>query len=336
MKRGCMNEKKLLSIISLALCPVLLMSAVNDTMVYSTIMKEDIPALERLSEGSKTITIYGHKSNDVAATLTLNYELFKMDKTTKLYTDYLPVYSLVYEVIIYLNSSVNYKGGVFDMFDGCHPAYLDEIRLSIDFDGVSNARKASQFPDDNVSNLTSLYTIPFTNPELYPNGLDTNDFNDIELLDSGSGFKTSYGIKSLSYGLPVSDLNHGHYDNVLDEILYLMDLGDDRIWAKLFTSTDTKNNDSTINFTTSLEYGYDFYLTEAGNIEAKKANYFSGPASIDDDPFNFHFFGATNVELESNTKPSNVDMTVSLTSTHGSSVWLDSFTETASMFIDIL
>lgn len=331
-----MNEKKLLSIISLALCPVLLMSAVNDTMVYSTIMKEDIPALERLSEGSKTITIYGHKSNDVAATLTLNYELFKMDKTTKLYTDYLPVYSLVYEVIIYLNSSVNYKGGVFDMFDGCHPAYLDEIRLSIDFDGVSNARKASQFPDDNVSNLTSLYTIPFTNPELYPNGLDTNDFNDIELLDSGSGFKTSYGIKSLSYGLPVSDLNHGHYDNVLDEILYLMDLGDDRIWAKLFTSTDTKNNDSTINFTTSLEYGYDFYLTEAGNIEAKKANYFSGPASIDDDPFNFHFFGATNVELESNTKPSNVDMTVSLTSTHGSSVWLDSFTETASMFIDIL
>ena len=68
----------------------------------------------------------------------------------------------------------------------------------------------------------------------------------------------------------------------------------------------------------------------------KKANYFSGPASIDDDPFNFHFFGATNVELESNTKPSNVDMTVSLTSTHGSSVWLDSFTETASMFIDIL
>ena len=329
-------KKKLLSIISLALCPVLLMSAVNDTMVYSTIMKEDIPALERLSEGSKTITIYGHKSNDVAATLTLNYELFKMDKTTKLYTDYLPVYSLVYEVIIYLNSSVNYKGGVFDMFDGCHPAYLDEIRLSIDFDGVSNARKTSQFPDDNVSNLTSLYTIPFTNPELYPNGLDTNDFNDIELLDSGSGFKTSYGIKSLSYGLPVSDLNHGHYDNVLDEILHLMDLGDDRIWAKLFTSADTKNNDSTINFTTSLEYGYDFYLTEAGNIDAKKANYFSGPASINDDPFNFHFFGATNVELESNTNPSNVDMTVSLTSTHGSSVWLDSFTETASMFIDIL
>ena len=81
-------KKKLLSIISLALCPVLLMSAVNDTMVHSTIMKEDIPALERLSEGSKTITIYGHKSNDVAATLTLNYELFKMDKTTKLYTDY--------------------------------------------------------------------------------------------------------------------------------------------------------------------------------------------------------------------------------------------------------
>ena len=75
---------------------------------------------------------------------------------------------------------------------------------------------------------------------------------------------------------------------------------------------------------------------KAGNIDAKKSNYFSGPASIDDDPFNFHFFGATNVELESNTKPSNVDMTVSLTSTHGSSVWLDSFTETASMFIDIL
>lgn len=308
-------KNKILTTISSFLAGSLLMSASyqNGISYYSTIAETNLSIISILSSGSDTVNQGANVTGNIAATMTVSYELFSMDKTTALYTNYVPVYSLVYRVDIYLDNDVNYKGGLFNWFNGVNPCYLNYISVSASFEGVSDIGKVVQSPNDNSSdsNIRLLEDVDPYNG--YGTSLGSRAY-------SISGFETCFGIGSSSYynGLDELDNNEtGLYNS--------------RIAARISSSEDITDN--SVSFTNHLTYGYKIQVDDRGTYYATETDYYSGPVESES-PFYFTYYGAMNIESE--TQPTNCEMTFKMNTTHGSSVLNDHFTNTATLTIDVI
>ena len=122
-------KRKILTTSSSILCGILLMSAAYPSgyTYYSSVAEISIPVVSVLASGSRTINQGANVTNNIAATFSVDYELLSMDKSTSLYTNYVPVYSLIYRVDIFLEDNVRYKGGVLNLLNGNNPCYINFI-----------------------------------------------------------------------------------------------------------------------------------------------------------------------------------------------------------------
>lgn len=308
-------KKKILAAISSFVVGNLLMSSSyqNGFSYYSTVVGSNISIVSILSSGSKTVNQGANVTGNTAATMTVYYELFSMDKTTVLYTNYVPVYSLIYRVDIYLDNDVKYKGGLFNWFDGVNPCYLNYISVSASFEGVSDIGKVIQSPKDS-SSKSNIRLLEDVDPY---NGYGTSSENRIDYI---SVFETCYGLGSSSYYNGLDELNN-----------YEIGFYNSRVAAKIVSSESQTNN--SVSFINSLTYGYKIQVDDKGKYYATETEYYSGPDKSDA-PFYFTYFGAMNIESE--TQPTNCEMTFRMNTTHGSSVLNDHFTNTATLNIDVI
>lgn len=286
----------------------LLMSAANPSGSYirSDICESNVLISELLSKGKSEANCLSNVKQDIAAKIQLDYELYEMPLSTVLFTKYIPVYSLIYKIHVYLNSDVKYKGGVGNWFDGDNPTYLNNIVINANFYGVSNLSESSnQYPSSN-GDLFVLQGKAINND--YPSDLN-------RLRTTQYGYQTSCGFISNSYSQSISELPY------ITSATY-----DQRIAALIFSSC-TKSV-STISFQNTFKYGYELYNTGTSYKYKDYNNKYSGPTRKAES-FNFAFFGAMN--YESDTRPTSSNITLSMQTTHGSTTWLDSFTTSASI-----
>lgn len=309
-------KRKFLTICSSILGGVLLMSAAYPSgyIYYSNVAETNLPIVSILSSGTETTYQGANVTGNVAARITVTYELLSMDKTSVLYTNYVPVYSLIYRVDIFLDNDVQYKGGLFNVFEGVNPCYLNYISTTGTFEGLSSVGNVKQSPNVNDNQNTLRYLNDVDPYDGY--GRSANNYVD----KTSAPFNTCYGMSSASYFECIDDLSYTQQN-----------FFNSRIAANL-SSSHTKTSNS-VNFNNTLTFGYHILFDQEEGFFAQQEQYYSGPKS-DESPFYFSYYGAMNVESE--VQPNNVNLTFQMNTTHGSSVFLDNFTYTVPLNIDIL
>ncbi|MEG1739130.1 MAG: hypothetical protein RRZ92_03025 [Bacilli bacterium] len=294
---------------SFCLTPMLMSAAnPNGIYTYSSLCSSNVFVSELLSNGNSSASCLSNVLNNVAATIDFDYEFYEMPKRTVLFVNYVPVYSLVYRVHVYLNNNVKYKGGVGNWFDGNNPTYLNNIGINADFNGVSN-----------ITNATNQY--PSNNKLVILNGSATNDDyqTDLNHLETTQyGYQTSCGFISTSY------------TQTIDELTGILPSTYDQRTAAIVNSSWASNS-SKISFQTQYNYGYELYNNGTSYAYKTYNDKYSGPRK-DELPFKFSFYGAMN--YESDTRPTSTNISVSISTTHGSTTWLDSFSSLASLNIN--
>lgn len=78
-------------------------------------LDETIPARELIKTGSEYFEAKSNVTQDFVASLNFEYEVYKMEKTTVLYTNYVPVYTVAYKMSIHLNDGIDYKGDFLNL-----------------------------------------------------------------------------------------------------------------------------------------------------------------------------------------------------------------------------
>lgn len=300
-----MKNNKIKCTLSLLLVGSLLMSASSLKSVYSTLLDATIPAREIIKSGSKYLEAKSNVTQDFVASIQLDYELFKMEKTTVLYTNYVPVYSLAYKATIHLSDGVDYKGDFLNLGFKHNPAYLDTIRISTDFASTEDITRATSTPSESNSNESLLHLMLDTDPL---DGLLKNADNYVEPSLNG-GYETSYHLNSTSYCTSLTDVNTTPIDLTDYKLFHF-----DTIAAALYSDMDYSSNEANTNL--KLEYGYCLNRDPIDGVwSATKQDNFSGPM-LDDGDYIFCFYGANNYETMGEIE--SFDLTLSMTGYYGS------------------
>ena len=332
--------KSLMKMMSLPVSLLLMANNVSGfTRCYSYIAKDDFICKEQLCDYSQeSISTLSNVKNDIVATLTINYEVFQMGKNTEVIPGYHPGYVFLYQADVYINNKVQYKGGLFNWFDGCHAGFLNYIELNTTFNGVGNVNHSYFTPsletNDGdtgykfllgVSPLDHLYTedSSYTDKQTENNTVLLGTYNDE--LDS---FTDAINVYSNSYYYSVYDLIRRPTD--------FLGKYDSRILADVSSSKDIFNNK--IKFKQRFDYNNMLEVTYHGisdapecHVNHDKKGLYSGPCANGadlDKPFNFSFFGAIGVESEN--RPTSIDFEMKMDTFHGSQVNLDTFESSAS------
>lgn len=318
---------------------LLLMSASNTSYVrpYSKIKHENITCRQQLvSYSSESITTLSNIKNDVVAILTFNYEVYQMWKYTDALTTYHPSYIMMYQVDMYVNNAVQYKGGMFNWFNGTHAGFLDEITLGAKFNGTSNVSNSYQTPSLDYSGESSgLRFLKGVKPHdaMYAQPSDSydkqNKYNGItstSITDYLPHFIDTTNYYSYSYYYTARDY-------IYDPSSF-MDNFDGRLVTRFNASQTVSSSSITYNQTFDFNNKLTITMNDSGTPQISNNTddkLYSGPCSNgsdDSSPFYFTFYGVFGFESES--IPSDVNISLYMHTYHGSHTALDTFDSDAS------
>lgn len=302
---------------------------------YSILAKTNISVADVLKKydpsNKQTVMTTSNTYNDEVGHVFLNYEILSQAKATEMYSGFIPVYLMLYEADVYLNNNVHYKGGFGGWRDLYEPAFIDELKLSFTFKGVNSIRHSYCTPsigdagDSSGIRFLKGVDLKGTNngADLYKD--DTNDTS--EKLTSGNCFseggnelkldwmeKVMYSIYSTSYCWEASSMKLENLDSF-----------DSKLAVK-FSSSTVK---STPELTFTQDFLYNQRVSVINNGDVKKVvvgtndNIFSGPTKDDSGklkPMYFSFFGVC--AIQSDDKPTSIDVSMSLDTTYGCHEWL--------------
>lgn len=313
--------RKITSVLSLPLLSLVMSFASGFS---SSIAGKEIKAQKLISSDTKTAQVLTNVKDQVAAQINVTYEFYKMDNTTSLFTHFVPAYSLIYRMDIFLNNKVKYKGGVGSWFSGENPCYLQSISVSADFTG-SNISRAFLTP--NISDFDFLEV----NPYLGEQNVENNCIGTPRYMSTSEihSFETAYHLDSTSYALSTTQLTRDYVNKGIRN-----DDMDSRLCCLLLPSATISDNKNKVEFSQIFRYGYQYYFDTEDNCYSAKPiaqqnnmNFFSGPKEyngpIDSLPFNFSIYGALN--FQSDTEPKISNLNIEFDTVYGSMVWLDSF-----------
>lgn len=322
-----MKNKRL--ILSLMLIPVTVtamsfapITQLSSKIITSNILKDgSVNARKQLAssyidEKSLSITELSVGKKEILADITLNYEIYSMEKYTVLLTNYVPMYSLVYKIDVHLYANVSYKGGFLDMWTYTKNAFLNHIFVNAHFDNYTapSNYKSSIYPASTAVNGTMCLGNLDVNPI---NPGDTKK-RDNAASDTAKG-QTCSAITATSY-----------YHCVLDSTK------DTKRLASYCVSTISKM-DSKIKYRTRYVYstdgmGYDSNILELGNGTLTEESS-CGPSGKDD--YVFSIYGACN--FESNTAPRKCTISLETMTRLGDMNYMgyDNYTTEVSETIDL-
>ncbi len=338
-----MNTKYLRRVISLPLAVLLTSGTTKDfVQPYSHITHKSFTCKEQLVDySSRSISTLSNVKKDTVATLTFNYEVYQMSKSTEMNPTYHPSYVLIYQADVYVNNKVQYKGGPFNWFDGEHAGFLKNISISATFSGIDYQTHHyctpsidSSYENDSLRIMREVYP----EDDIYSCESKTDDKQSLDnqvnygLTDYLDLFTDTLSPTSNSYYYNLSYMN-SHIDEFINKY-------DSRILAKVSSSENVGS--SKITFKQNFEYNQKLAVTpsEYGTGYTYKVTHddkgiYSGPAKYenstdtdDSKPFNFTFYGTFGVECPQ--KPSSISIGLGLDTYHGSHVNLDTFESTAS------
>ncbi len=287
-----------------------------------------------LSTGQKTKTYKVIKSGtskgicksnvlgNEAASVTVSYDFLEKHKDYAPYNGYKKSYHLIYRLDIYLNNNVHYKGGVGNWFNGNNPAYLNSIIVNTEYTSSSFSKlKYVTTPVEDHSIYTDTYVLlRDINPSRYV--YETNEFNHV-VHNTNVGFDANNGYISKSYS------TH-RKDSITDRDFNNMN-------SKLIAHMSAENKVATNKLTNkvSLVYGNKLAQDNNGNryIESNRDELYSGPLK-EGSPFMFSIFGTEN--LQNDDDISSATFSVSMYTTHGSSVPLDTFKSSTNVKIYLI
>lgn len=319
---------------------LLLMSATTASYVrpFSYISRSEITCKKQLvTYSSESITTLSHIKNDTVASLTFNYEMYQMWKNTEVLTTYHPSYIMMYQVDVYVNNAVQYKGGLFNWLDGNHAGFLDKISISAKFDGISNVTNAYQTPsvdlENNSSGLRFLKGV-YPNNSLYSypsySYNKQTEYNMISGVDSSRNlphFIDTPCYYSNSYCLS--------YVNYINDPSVLSGKYDGRLVTKINAIQSKTSNSITYNQDFNFNNKLTVTLSDSGGVpnisNDTSDNLYSGPCTNgtdDSSPFYFTFYGVYG--YESDTQPTKVTIDLYMHTYHGSHTALDTFDSEAS------
>lgn len=330
------------SVLVLPIISVFLMSSTYAFVTpFSKIARKDVACKERLVPyTSESITTLSHIKKDVVATLTFNYEVYQMWKSTEVYSYYQPSYIMMYQADIYVNNAVQYKGGLFNWFDGTHAGFLDRISIKTKFTGLTDITNAYQTPSDgHRAGSEGLRFLRGVNPHSsrYTYSSEDNDkqtkYNCIDgIMDENS--LPSFQTTPMHY-------SNSYYDSQQDFEANPNDLessSDFRLNAYIETSQDLK--DTSITYNQSFKYNWKLNQTSDGQLAVphftNDDKLYSGPCTNgvnDSTPFNFTFYGVYG--FESDSKPKDISVDLYMHTYHGSHTSLDTFDSEASKSFNI-
>lgn len=254
---------------------------------------------------------------ETLADFTVNYEIYKMEKTTVLYTDYVPLYSLVYKIDVHLYANVSYRGGFADMFTYTKNAFLDHIEVTAEFDNYTHSK----------SGYTSVYpdTI-YDDGEAYLGNLD-----DIPEQEGDGGTDDQNGANDSASGHTCSAISTSSYSSLdIDSTNYIYRL------AAYCSSSTTKGSD-TIKFRTNIVYstdgmGYSSSTLDFPNGSIAKESV-CGPQG--DNDYYFTIYGSCN--YESYTAPTQCTLSIETMTRLGDMNYMgyDNYTTEVSKKIDL-
>jgi hypothetical protein len=302
---------------------------------YSILAKTNISVADVLKKydpsNKQTVMTTSNTYNDEVGHVFLNYEILSQAKATEMYSGFIPVYLMLYEADVYLNNNVHNKGGFGGWRDLYEPAFIDELKLSFTFKGVNSIRHSYCTPSigdaGDSSGIRFLKGVDLNGTnngaDLYKD--DTNDTS--EKLTSGNCFseggnelkldwmeKVMYSIYSTSYCWEASSMKPENLDSF-----------DSKLAVK-FSSSTVK---STPELTFTQDFLYNQRVSVINNGDVKKVvvgtndNIFSGPIKDDSGklkPMYFSFFGVC--AIQSDDKPTSIDVSMSLDTTYGCHEWL--------------
>lgn len=243
-----------------------------------------------INKKSLSITEVSVGKKEILADISLNYEIYSMDKYTVLLTKYVPMYSLVYKIDVRLYADVSYKGGFLDMWTYTKNAFLNHIFVNAQFDNYNKSSenyKTTVYPDSVSNNGTRCLANLDVNP---------TDASDIEGRDNAAydtlRGQTCSSIKTTSYYWSDLDSNP-----------------DTKRLATYCTSVISKSG-SKLKYVTKYIYstdgmGYDSNILELGNGTLTEESS-CGPSGHDD--YVFSIYGACN--FESDTAPKQCVLTL--------------------------
>lgn len=320
-------------------------SSTNFVNVNSYIKHENIMCKKQLVPyKSESFSTLSNVKKDTVATLTFNYEVYQMYKGTELLTKYNPGFILLYQIDVYINNSVKYKGGVGNWFNGNHAGFLNYINLKTEFDGLNYTGHKYQTPYLDSNGETNGYRYlrgVFPNDSRYKQNSKDYDkqtsYNRVSTVldnyyvDGGDLFKYATNIYTNSYFNNVNDVYNDA--NLLDEF-------DSRLVAKLTTSSSTYQSskvyfEQKFQFNNKVSYSVSDTGTKKVSI-ASSDKLYSGPCKEGKDessPFNFSFYGV--FAVESSVAPSVIKVDLSMDTYHGSHTALDTFESSANKNIII-
>lgn len=303
-------KRKIAAMVTLFPC---LLSAANPDWIniHSDLYNGNVDVATVIGTGVRQEICRSHILENEAAKVIFKYEFYKMPARSYAFVDPVPVYSLIYKIQVQLQSSVDYKGGVGNLFRGNNPAYLNAIYLTSTFNGVSSLGTVKQYPTDGMSVLSCQADCDLTCTD----SAFRNDNNKLNLETAGYGSGT--GFMSTSYSVKVSDLMNVLPSSYTPKLTSLID-------------NDVSLIGSTLSLSTDYSYGWEPYRNGNSYSTHSLNDKYCGPQK-GSAPYNFAFFGALN--FESRTAPTSWNISLSMHTTHGSNVWLDSFTSSANISI---
>lgn len=318
-------------------------SSTNFVYVNSYIKHSNIMCKKQLTPyTSESFSTLSNIKKDTVATLTFNYEVYQMYKATEVYNNYNPGFILLYQIDVYINNAVNYKGGVGNWFNGTHAGFLNYINIKTEFDGLDYTNHSYQTPClDKNHNEKGYRFLRDVNPNDYKytqNSKNTNKqstyncvdgVNDSYLASSEDKFQNAVNIYTNSYHYS-TDLIYDDYN--------LINSFDSRLLTYLTTSKNTEstkvNFEQNFSFNNKLNFNYSNNKVNFSVDSSDKL--YSGPCTNgkdDSQPFNFTFYGV--FAVESSKVPSTIKVDLKMDTYHGSHTALDTFESSANKSIVI-
>lgn len=287
-----------------------------------------------LSTGQKTKTYKVIKSGtskgicksnvlgNEAASVTVSYDFLEKHKDYAPYNGYKKSYHLIYRLDVYVSSNVSYKGGVGNWFDGNNPAYLNSITVNTEYTSSSFSKlRYVTTPVENHSIYADTYVLlRDINPTRYV--YETNAFNYVD-CGVNIGFDANSGYESKSYSTHRKDsITDRDFNNMNSKLIAHM-LVENKVAATKLTNK------------VALFYGNKLLRDKNDNryIDSARDDLYSGPEK-DSIPFMFSIFVTENIQNESDLK--SATFSVTMKSTHGSSVWLDKFQSDANVTVYLI
>lgn len=320
-------------------------SSTNFVYVNSYIKHSNIMCKKQLTPySSESFSTLSNVKKDTVATLTFNYEVYQMYKPTEMVPTYHPGFILLYQIDIYINNAVNYKGGVGNWFNGTHAGFLNYINIKTEFDDLDYTGHKYQTPCLDSTGKTYGYRFlrgVKPNDNIYKQNskdLDKQTFyNRVDApldrysANGGDQFQDAVNIFTNSYFNYVNEVYNDA--NLLDEL-------DSRLVTNLTTSSSMYKSsivyfEQNFQFNNKVSYSVSDTSSKKVSIDSSDKLY-SGPCTNgkdDSQPFNFTFYGV--FAVESSKVPSTIKVDLKMDTYHGSHTALDTFESSANKSIVI-